>query len=189
MNKISLKNGYTLTENEDGSIFLKVETEDEILELDGIEGNLMAASDFESHLSEDEEPMEFTAAELKNGALSFLEDWGADTETAEAIIEDLAEWFDRYGIEEPKADAWLKVLEGRAEELRKQTEAHEDNVNKTIEQFREWVSSASDFDLFYGAEGRSKKITSAKETYKASWDEYKKAESELRNYKDTMHIR
>ena len=81
-------------------------------------------------------------------------------------------------------DAWLKELERRVEELRKKTEMHEDNVNRAIAQFREWVSTASDFDIYYGAEDHGKRVTSVRETYKAVWADFKRAEAELERYKE-----
>ena len=185
--KISLQNGYTLTINEDDTLVLTVESfEGETLEFDGIKGNLMDASDFESHYAD--EDIEYTVAEYKYGSLEFLTDWGVDKKVAEAIVEELTPWFQRYAVDQPTADAWLKVLEDRVEELRKKTEMHEDNVNKAIAQFKEWVSAATDFDIYYGAEERGKRVTSVRETYKAVWEEYKKAEAELFRYKEVMHI-
>lgn len=186
-NKISLKNGYTLTINEDDTLTLTVENlEGETLEFDGIKGNLMDASDFETHYTD--EDIEYTVAEYKSGSLSFLTDWGVDREAAKAIIEELTPWFERYAIKQPEADAWLKVLEGRVEELRKKTETHEENVHKKIAHFREWASSAEDLDIYYCAEDMGKEMTSVRETYKAVWTEYKKAEAELFRYKEVMHI-
>ena len=186
-NKISLKHGYTLTINEDDKVFLKVETEDDILEFDGIKGNLMDGSDFEAHF--DEEDIEMTYEEVLQYSVEFLTDWGVDTETAEAIRDDLKDWFKRYAIKQPEADAWEKVLIGRVDELRKKTETHEENVHKKIAHFREWASSAEDLDIYYCAEDMGKEMTSVKETYKAVWQKYKEAERELFNYRQTMHIR
>lgn len=100
-NKISLKNGYTLTINEDDKVFLKVETEDDILEFDGIKGNLMDGSDFEAHF--DEEDIEMTYEEMLHYSVEFLTDWGVDKETAEEIRDDLKEWFKRYATQNFKA--------------------------------------------------------------------------------------
>ena len=185
--KISLKHGYTFHFNEDGTFSLKVETADDILDLDGKNGILMAASDFESWFNEEDE--ELTVAELKDGAFSFLTDWGVDTETATDIIEHLGSWFEGYAIEDPQPDAWLKVLEDRVEELKKKEERHRNAIPEAVERFREWVSTADEYSIIDDAEFRTKKITEVRETYRAVWNELKKAESELWNYKETMHIR
>lgn len=185
--KISLAHHYTLTIDKDNTVFLKVETEDDILEFDGKNGNLMDASDFESHFEETE--MQMTLAECKIATYSFLKDWGVDEEAVTAIVEDLTPWFKEYAIEEPTADAWLKVLEDKVEMLRKQTETLEDKINKAIAEFKEWTANASDFDIYYGAEEHGKRVTSVREAYKASWEEFRKAEIELFRYRDTMHIR
>lgn len=185
--KISLKHGYTLVINKDNSVFLKVETEDDVLEFDGIKGNLMDASDFESHYTD--EDIEYTASEYKAGALEFLKDWGVDKEAAEAICEDLAPWFAEYAIEEPTADAWLEVLKGRVEELKQKTDASEKAITETIAKFRGWVASADDFDIYYNASCKATEVDDVREAYKAVWARYKEAERELFNYKETMHIR
>ena len=187
MNKISLKHGYTLTENEDGSIFLKVETADNILEFDGKNGNLMDASDFEAHFNEEE--TEMTLNEIIYGTTEYLKDWGVDEETTEAIVADLTPWFEEYAIEEPKADAWLKVLESRVEELKKKTDTSKKAIEETIAKYRRWVASADDLDIYYEASSKALEIDEIRETYKSVWAKYKEAERELWNYKDTMHIR
>lgn len=184
--KISLKNGYTLKIDGNNFVSLKVETEDDILEFDGKKGILMDASDFEAWFEEDENQL--TLAELKTATASFLTDWGVEAETAKAIIEELTPWFERYAIKQPEADAWEKVLISRVEELRKKTETHKENIHKKIAHFREWASSAEDLDIYYCAEDIGKEMTSVRETYKAVWTEYKKAEAELFRYKEVMHI-
>lgn len=186
-NKVSLKYNYTLTIEEDGSLFLKVETEDDTLEFDGKNGNLMDASDFEAHFNEEE--VEMTLDEIIYGTTEYLKDWELGMETIEAIVEDLTPWFKEYAIEEPQPDTWLKVLEDKVEALRKETEQHENKINEEITYFRNWVANASDFDIYYGAEEHGKRVSSARETYKASWEDFRKAEAELFRYKDTMHIR
>ena len=85
---------------------------------------------------------------------------------------------------ECRKDPWMRVLEGRVEELRKKTEMHEDNINRAIAQFREWASTANDLEIYYGAEEHGKRVTSVRETYKAVWADYKKAEAELERYKE-----
>ena len=186
-NKISLKHGYTLTENEDGSIFLKVETWEDTLEFDGIKGNLIDASDFETHYTD--EDIEYTIAEYKSGSLAFLKDWGVDEETAVAIVEELTPWFERYAIEEPKADAWLKVLQDRVSTLEQQKALYGEEITKAAKRFREWVAEADEIDLIYDSESKAHNLNKKKEAYTEVCDELRKAKSELWNYKDTMHIR
>ena len=185
--KISLKNGYTLTIDEEDKVFLKVETEDDTLEFDGIKGNLMDASDFESHYTD--EDIEYTVAEYRSGTLSFLTDWGVDREAAEAIIEELTPWFERYAIKQPEADAWEKVLIDRVDELKSKTDTAEKAISDTIAKFREWVASADEFDIYYNASCKANEVDEVRETYKAIWQNYKEAERELFNYRQTMHIR
>lgn len=186
-NKISLKHGYTLTINEDDKVFLKVETEDDTLEFDGIKGNLMDGSDFEAHF--DEEDIEMTYEEMLQNSVEFLTDWGVDTETAEAIRDDLKDWFKRYAIKQPESDAWEKVLIGRVDELKSKTDTAEKAISDTIAKFREWVASADEFDIYYNASCKANAVDEIRETYKAIWQKYKEAERELFNYRQTMHIR
>lgn len=93
-NKISLKNGYALTIDENDIVSIKVETEDDILEFDGKKGNLMDASDMESWF--DDEDIEMSYEEMLHYSVEFLTDWGVDKEVAEAIRDDLKDWFKRY---------------------------------------------------------------------------------------------
>lgn len=186
-NKISLKHGYTLTINEEDKVFLKVETEDDTLEFDGIKGNLMDGSDFESHF--DEEETEMTLAELIYGNTEFLKDWGVDEEVVTAIIEELTPWFERYAIEEPKPDAWEKVLEDRVAELKKEEASSKKAISDEARRFREWASNVDECDLIYDAIDKVQLLTKAREAYRLVWREYKRAESELYKYRQTMHIR
>lgn len=187
-NKISLKHGYTLTINEDDTLTLTVESfEGETLEFDGIKGNLIDASDFETHYTD--EDIEYTVAEYKSGSLAFLKDWGVDEEVAEAIVEELTPWFERYAIEEPKADAWLKVLEDRVNALEQKKDLYAEEVTRLVKCFREWVAEATDIDLIYDSESKARHLNKSKETYTEVCSELRKAKSELWNYKDMMHIR
>lgn len=187
MNKISLKHGYTLTINEDDTLTLKVETEEGILEFDGIKGNLMDASDFEAHFNEEE--TEMTLNEIICGTTEYLKDWEISEEAITAIIEDLTPWFERYAIEQPKADAWEDVLIGRVDELKHKTDTAEKAINDTIAKYRRWVASADDLDIYYEASSKALEIDEIRETYKSVWAKYKEAERELYNYRQTMHIR
>lgn len=97
--KISLKYGYTLVfYKEDNTLYLKVVTEDDILEFDGENGDLMIASDFESHLSAKEE-VRLTLDEYISAARSFFTDWGVDADVTEAIIRDLTPWFKMFAVD------------------------------------------------------------------------------------------
>lgn len=186
-NKISLKNGYTLTINEDDTLVLTVESfEGETLEFDGIKGNLMDASDFETHYTD--EDIEYTVAEYKYGSLEFLTDWGVDKEVAEAIVEELTPWFERYAIKQPEADVWLKVLEDRVEALKRKEALYKENISNEAERFKEWVSSASEYDIVDRAVYMAQLVKDAREAYRAVWNEYREAESELNKYKEAMHI-
>ena len=184
--KISLKNGYTLTINEEDKVFLKVETEDDILEFDGIKGNLMDGSDFEAHF--DEEETEMTLAELIYGNTEFLKDWGVDEEVVTAIIEELTPWFERYAIKQPEADVWLKVLKDRVEQLKLKEELHRKNISDEAERFKKWVANASEYDIVDEAMYKAQIVTEARETYRAVWKEYKEAQAEMFRYKEAMHI-
>lgn len=82
-------------------------------------------------------------------------------------------------------DLWLEVLEGRVKELERKEKAHRTHISEAVNSFREWVAEASEVDIYYDAEFEAKKITSIRETYKAVWAAYKKAESELNAYKET----
>lgn len=97
--KINLEYGYTLKINEDDTLVLTVyNNEGENLKFDGIKGNLMDASDFETHYTGGD--IEYTAEEYKEESLAFLTDWGVDAEVAEAIVKRLTPWFEKYAISE-----------------------------------------------------------------------------------------
>lgn len=173
---------YSILFHEDDTLYIVVKTKDDVIEFDGRNGNIIDASSFE----DESEEYRDTLDNLYEAAMNFFSDWGIDEDTAMSICDVLTPWFAKYAIKEPQPDAWLKVLEDRVEELRKKTEMHEDNINRAIAQFREWVSTASDFDIYYGAEEHGKRVTSVRETYKAVWNEFHKAEAELENYKETV---
>lgn len=178
---------YSILFHEDDTLYMVIKTEDDVLEFDGRNGNLMDASDFEAHFSEEAQDM--TLEEIIYGTTEYLKDLDIDEEAIRAIIKDLTPWFEEYVIEEPKPDAWLKVLEQRVEELKGKEERHRNAIPAAIERFREWVSTADEYSIIDDAELRAKKVTEVRETYRAVWQELKKAESELWNYMDTMHIR
>ncbi len=93
--KISLKHGYTLRFNEDGTFFLKVETEDDIFEFDGTKnGNIIDSSDF----CEEDEPYRVTLEESIESTRSWFKDWGIDEDVIEAIIKDLTPWFEKHAL-------------------------------------------------------------------------------------------
>lgn len=185
-NKISLKNGYTLKIDENDFVSLKVQTEEDTLAFDGKNGNLIDANDFEAWFNEEE--CEMTLDEMVYGTTEYLKDLGIEEEVVRAIVKDLAPWFRRHAIEEPKPDAWLKVLEQRVEELKAKEERHKNAIPKAIEDFKKWVSTADEYSIIDDAEFRAKKVTEVRETYRVIWQELKKAESELWNYRNTMHI-
>lgn len=105
--KISLKHGYILRFFEDDTLYLKVETEDNILEFDGKNGNLMIASSFEEF-----EDYRDTLDNLYETTMNFFNDWGVDEDTATAICDELTPWFEKYAMsEEEKAEETISKLE------------------------------------------------------------------------------
>lgn len=97
--KISLKHGYTLRFNEDGTFFLRVETEDDIFEFDGTKnGNIIDSSDF----CEEDEPYRVTLEESIESTRSWFKDWGIDEDVIEAIIKDLTPWFEKHALSTEK---------------------------------------------------------------------------------------
>lgn len=105
--KISLKHGYILRFLEDDTLYLKVETEDNILEFDGKNGNLMIASSFEEF-----EDYRDTLDNLYETTMNFFNDWGVDEDTATAICDELTPWFEKYAMsEEEKAEETISKLE------------------------------------------------------------------------------
>lgn len=185
--KFNYRYNYTLIIGENDMVDLKVYTEDDVLEFDGIKGNLMDGSDFESHF--DDEEHEMTLEEMLHYSVEFLTDWGVDEETAKAITEELTEWFKRYAIEEPKADAWLKVLEGRVEDLELEKALYRDEVNAKARRFKEWVAEADEFDVICDAESKAHQLIVAKDELHEICNKLRKANAELWNYKEAMHIR
>lgn len=97
--KISLKHGYTLHFNEDDTLTLKIETEDDILEFDGKNGNLLDASSFE----EFDEEYKDTLINMYETTMEFFNDWGVDEETALDICDALTPWWEKYAISEEDA--------------------------------------------------------------------------------------
>ena len=131
--RISLAHGYTLLFNEDGTFFLKVETEDDILKFDGKNGNIVDASSFE----EEDEEYRDTLDNLYETAMNFFNDWGVDEDTATAICDHLTPWFEKYAISEEEAT--LK----RIEELKVWIDCRRkciDERNKWIAEEREQIA-------------------------------------------------
>lgn len=105
--KISLKHGYTVRFNEDDTLFLKVETEEDTLEFYGKDGNLMIASSFEEF-----EDYKDTLINLYETTMNFFNDWNIDEDTALAICDTLTPWFEKYAIsEEEKVAETISKLE------------------------------------------------------------------------------
>lgn len=94
------------------------------------------------------------------------------------------------GIKEAKhsADPWLKVLEDKVKELKGKHDSARASIDEQIANFRKWVAEAADIDIYYEAGYRASEIDATRETYKAIWQRYKKAEAELLNYKETMGL-
>lgn len=105
--KISLKHGYMLHFNEDDTLFLKVETEEDTLEFYGKNGNLMIASSFEEF-----EDYRDTLINLYETTMEFFNDWGIDEDAALAICDEMTPWFEKYAIsEENKVAETISKLE------------------------------------------------------------------------------
>lgn len=190
MNKQHIANSthnYILDIDENNNVTLKVVAEREVLEFDGKNGNLMDASDFEAHFNEEE--TEMTLNEIIYGTTEYLKDWEISEEAITAIIKDLTPWFEEYAIEEPKADAWEKVLLARLEDRKRKEESFRDEIPKKVKEFRAWAATADETDIYYGIDDKAKTIAKVREAYKEAWAEYKEAERELYNYRQTMHIR
>lgn len=93
--KISLKHGYMLHFNEDGTFTLKVETKEDTFEFDGTKnGNIVDASSFE----EEDEEYRDTLDNLYETAMNFFNDWGVDEDTATAICDHLTPWFEKHAL-------------------------------------------------------------------------------------------
>lgn len=125
--KISLKHGYTIRFNEDGTFFLKVETEDGIFEFDGTKnGNIIDSSDF----CGEDEPYRVTLEESIESARSWFKDWGIDEEVIEAIIKDLTPWFAKHALsEEEKAAETITKIEKAIAYRRADIERKMHNIN------------------------------------------------------------
>lgn len=83
-------------------------------------------------------------------------------------------------------DAWLKVLEQRVEELKTKEANHKRHISVVIDEFRKWAAEADELEIYYNADFKAQRVVEARETYKAVWARFKKAESELEEYKETM---
>lgn len=107
--KISLKHGYMLHFNEDGTFTLKVETKEDTFEFDGTKnGNIIASSDF----CEEDEPFKMTLEDSIESAEEFFKDWGVNEKAAKAIIKDITPWLEKHAIsEEEKAIGTISKLE------------------------------------------------------------------------------
>lgn len=97
---------------------------------------------------------------------------------------------DAYSIKERiglrKEDPWMKVLEGRVEELKQKHDACEQNIHDTVKRFRKWAAEADETDIYYDVEYRIQSVVDARTTYKAVWKRLKEAEAELEKYKETV---
>lgn len=83
-------------------------------------------------------------------------------------------------------DAWLKVLEQRVEELQLKCDTCNRAITKAVARFKEWVQMTDDLEIVYDAKYQAERLTKAKETYHAAWQELNKAKAELQDYKGTM---
>lgn len=93
--KISLKHGYMLHFNEDGTFFLKVETKEDTFEFDGTKnGNIIDSSDF----CEEDEPYKVTLEESIDSTTNWFSGWGIDDDAIEAIIKDLTPWLAKHAL-------------------------------------------------------------------------------------------
>lgn len=93
--KISLKHGYMLHFNEDGTFFLKVETKEDTFEFDGTKnGNIIDSSDF----CEEDEPYKVTLEESIDSTRNWFSDWGIADDAIEAIIEDITPWLAKHAL-------------------------------------------------------------------------------------------
>ena len=125
--KISLKHGYMLHFNEDGTFSLKVETKEDTFEFEGTKnGNIIDASSFED---EDEE-YRATLDNLYETAMYFFNECGIDEDTAMSICDALTPWFEKHAISEEEAT--LK----RIEELK----AWIDCRRKCIDERNKWIA-------------------------------------------------
>ena len=95
-NKISLRNAYNLTIDENDTVTLKVFLEDDVLDISGKNGSLI----IDSAWDEEEEPEQMTLADYIESTKGWLKDWGVDEAAAEAICKDLTPWFERYAMSE-----------------------------------------------------------------------------------------
>lgn len=180
--KINLKHHYTLIFGENNTFHLRVETEDSILDFDGTAlGDIYESSSFEMLSEEKTEPM--TLEEYEYSTTEFLKDWEVEPEVAEAIVRDLAPWFEIFAKEERELDAWEKVLIERVEELELKERNHYDNISDSVARFRKWVSEASEYEIVDNAEFEAKRVHDVRETYRVIWAELNKAKAELQNYK------
>lgn len=93
--KISLKHGYMLHFNEDGTFFLKVETKEDTFEFDGTKnGNIIDSSDF----CEENEPYKVTLEESIDSTRNWFSDWGIADDAIEAIIKDITPWLAKHAL-------------------------------------------------------------------------------------------
>lgn len=93
--KISLKHGYMLHFNEDGTFTLKVETKEDTFEFDGTKnGNIIDSSDF----CEEDEPYKVTLEDSIDSTRDWFSDWGIADDAIEAIIEDLTPWLAKHAL-------------------------------------------------------------------------------------------
>ena len=93
--KISLKHGYMLHFNEDGTFTLKVETKEDTFEFDGTKnGNIIDSSDF----CEDDEPYKVTLEDSIDSTRDWFSDWGIADDAIEAIIKDLTPWLAKHAL-------------------------------------------------------------------------------------------
>ena len=132
--KISLKHGYMLHFNEDGTFFLKVETKEDTFEFDGTKnGNIIDASSFE----DEGEEYRDTLDNLYETAMNFFNECGIDEDTAMSICDALTPWFEEHAISEEEAT--LK----RIEELKTWIDCRRkciDERNKWIAEEREQIA-------------------------------------------------
>lgn len=90
------KDAYNLVINDDGTLTLKIFLEDDVLDIEGKNGNLVIASAWD----EEDEPERMTLEDNLAATKGWLTDWEVDEATAEAVCKELTPWFEKYSLSE-----------------------------------------------------------------------------------------
>ena len=124
---------YSILFHEDGTLYIAVKADDEIVELEGMKGYLFYYSECVDEDDIDASPR-LTLKEMQDYARECFNEWSISEDAIKALIEDLTPWFERFAVSDnERAMDEIRELEERITYRRKRIA----DCVKSIEKCRE----------------------------------------------------